>query len=120
MFYFKQKEFKCKCGKCSPIHGEDWVDTELIVKLEVLREWAGVPLYVNSGYRCPAHNKAIGGSPRSQHKTGKAADIRYPKGVDKVAFVDKALEIFDRGGVGVYPTFVHMDVRGYKARWGKR
>jgi hypothetical protein len=40
-----------------------------------LREWYGKPIIVNSGYRCEALNKAIGGAKSSQHMLGEAADI---------------------------------------------
>jgi hypothetical protein len=40
-----------------------------------LREWYGKPITVNSGYRCEALNKAIGGAKSSQHMLGEAADI---------------------------------------------
>lgn len=43
--------------------------------LDPLREWYGKPIRVNSGYRCPALNKAVGGVANSQHLTGQAADI---------------------------------------------
>jgi len=43
--------------------------------LDPLREWYGKPIVVNSGYRCPALNKAVKGSKTSQHMTGQAADI---------------------------------------------
>lgn len=43
--------------------------------LDPLREWYGKPIYVNSGYRCTALNKAVGGVASSQHLTGQAADI---------------------------------------------
>lgn len=43
--------------------------------LDPLREWYAKPIYVNSGYRCPALNKAVGGVASSQHLTGQAADI---------------------------------------------
>ena len=43
--------------------------------LDPLREAWGGPIRVNSGYRCPALNKAVGGSPYSQHQRGEAADI---------------------------------------------
>ena len=43
--------------------------------LDPVRELWGAPLTVNSGYRCPALNKAVGGSPSSQHLSGEAADI---------------------------------------------
>ena len=50
---------------------------ELLVKhiLDPLRERYGKPIHVNSGYRSPALNKAVGGSKTSQHMTGLAADI---------------------------------------------
>lgn len=43
--------------------------------LDPIREaWDG-PISVNSGYRCPVLNKAVGGVPSSQHQKGEAADI---------------------------------------------
>ena len=43
--------------------------------LDPLREAYGKPILVTSGYRCPALNKAVGGSATSQHISGQAADI---------------------------------------------
>ena len=43
--------------------------------LDPLRERYGKPIKVNSGYRCPALNKAVNGSKSSQHMNGLAADI---------------------------------------------
>ena len=43
--------------------------------LDPLREWYGKPIMVNSGYRCPELNRAVGGVPDSQHLSGEAADI---------------------------------------------
>ena len=43
--------------------------------LDPLREAWGKPIHVNSGYRCKALNKAVGGVPSSQHMRGEAADI---------------------------------------------
>ena len=42
---------------------------------EPLREWVGGPIKINSFYRCPELNKAIGGSATSQHCKGQAMDI---------------------------------------------
>ena len=42
---------------------------------EPLREWVGGPIRINSFYRGPALNKAIGGSTSSQHCKGQAMDI---------------------------------------------
>ena len=50
--------------------------TELVDNiLDPLRTEYGKPIKVNSGYRCDALNKAVGGSKTSQHMTGQAADI---------------------------------------------
>ena len=46
--------------------------------LEPLRQHAGIPIQLNSGYRCPALNRAVSGSSQSQHLKGEAADIRVP------------------------------------------
>jgi hypothetical protein len=43
--------------------------------LDPLREIYGKPITVNSGYRCPELNKAVGGSKTSDHVKGFAADI---------------------------------------------
>ena len=50
--------------------------TRLCEWLEVLRERAGRPIIINSGYRSPQLNKRVGGEPTSNHLTGCAADIR--------------------------------------------
>ena len=44
--------------------------------LEPLRAYANCPILINSGYRCPQLNAAVGGSRRSQHMKGEACDIR--------------------------------------------
>lgn len=43
--------------------------------LDPLRKLSGKPITVNSGYRCPELNKAVGGSKTSDHVKGFAADI---------------------------------------------
>ena len=107
--HFKLKEFGCRhCGQVK-------LDINLLLKLEELRELTGA-LIINSGYRCPTHNKNVGGASRSQHLKGTAADLRgvnmKPNQVHRHA--DK---IFSNGGVGKYKTFTHVDVRGTRSRW---
>ena len=50
---------------------------ELIAEkvFEPLREWVDGPIKINSFFRCPELNKAIGGSGKSQHCHGQAIDI---------------------------------------------
>lgn len=44
-------------------------------KLQEIRDKIGVPIIINSAYRCPEVNKAVGGSATSWHQQGLAADI---------------------------------------------
>lgn len=111
---FSRSEFKCKCGKCD----SDDVSMKLVEGLQELRDLIDEPILINSAVRCPAHNKAVGGTSDSQHVKGTAADIRVagmsPK---KLAEYAEQIDVFKNGGIGTYSTFVHVDVRGRKARW---
>lgn len=109
---FKVQEFACK--HCKSIK----IDINLLVKLEELRQAIGSkPIIINSGYRCPTHNRNVGGAKNSQHLYGKAADVRVagmsPRQLEKYA--DR---VFSNGGVGMGgATIVHVDTRNGKARW---
>jgi uncharacterized protein YcbK (DUF882 family) len=66
--------------------------------LQPLRDYMGEPIIINSGYRSPALNRAVGGANGSQHVKGEAADIRCVTkeyAVRVVAFVMMQLE-FDQ------------------------
>ena len=69
---FKKAEFKCPCGKCNG-YGNG-IATTLVETLQELRNKYG-KLQITSGYRCLAHNKAVGGSTNSKHTKGQAADF---------------------------------------------
>lgn len=90
---------------------------ELLEVLEDVRSHFGdLPVVVNSGYRCPTHNKNVGGAKKSQHLLGTAADI-VVKGV-RPSDVYRYLDPYHDGGLGRYGTFTHIDVRGSgRARW---
>ena len=53
--------------------------TVLAFGLERVRDILAVPILINSAYRCPQLNRAIGGSSSSQHMTGEAADFTAPQ-----------------------------------------
>lgn len=97
--------------------------TELAKNLEVLRSHLKAPIHITSGYRSKEHNAKIGGALRSFHVLGMAADIQV-KGM-KPEQVAKAIELLIKegkmveGGIGIYRTWTHYDIRKTKARWTK-
>jgi uncharacterized protein YcbK (DUF882 family) len=113
---FSRHEFACRC--C----GRAEINQRLVDALQELRDLAGLPVRVTSGYRCPEHNQAIGGATRSQHLLGTAADI-VVRGMTPAEMYRLAedIEVFRNGGIGVYPDkgFIHVDVRDGRARWGQ-
>lgn len=111
--HFLRSEFACKCG-C----GKGDISPKLLQVLEELRAATGGPLSIMSGYRCETHNRRVGGAKNSQHCKGNAADIKSkshsPREIARMA--ERILG--KTGGIGVYPTFTHVDVRnGGPARW---
>lgn len=89
--------------------------------LQALRNIINVPIGINSAYRSKEHNKSINGVVNSKHITGEAADIVvYSIKPDKLyLLIDQLIkeEKLLEGGLGLYDTFIHYDIRGYRARW---
>ncbi len=93
----------------------------LVERLEAVRKLTGSPAIVDAGYRCPKHNREVGGVPNSEHTGGLAAHIRLP-GLSLQQMYDLASEVsqFSQGGIGVYDgDFLHVDVRSHRARWAR-
>ena len=111
--HFSEEEFRCKDGMLKAI------DMKLVDGLEKLRALAGnKPIHINSGYRSLGYNKKMGGAPKSQHVLGKAADITIEGFTPKqVADLAEKVPQFRNGGIGIYGTFTHVDVRKGRARW---
>ena len=107
--HFSRWEYKCKCGKCN-------LDIEpnkkLVARTETMRMLMDEVVRIRSGIRCPAHNKAVGGSDTSSHLNGTGEDIDLPvKNRDRYRFdlVQAAIEAgFTR--IGIAESFVHLDV----------
>lgn len=109
---FKVKEFACKDGS-DPI----FIDTELVTVLQKIRDHFGKPITITSAYRTPPHNSREGGTTYSQHLYGKAADIKI-SGVTPKKVADYAETLLKKsGGIGIYNTFTHIDVRDTCSRW---
>ena len=108
---FKVKEFACQDGS-DPI----FIDSELVSVLQKIRNHFGKAVTITSAYRTPTHNKNVGGTTYSQHLYGKAADIKI-QGIAPKDIAKYAETLLDEGGIGIYNTFTHIDVRSTKSRW---
>lgn len=119
---FTIEEFACNDKKRTPVPAKYWGNVQkLAMNLQALRDELGEPVRVQSGYRTAAHNRAIGGAPKSQHLTARAGDIRVAsKTPQQVAAIIERLiragKMLD-GGIGIYDNFVHYDIRSEHARW---
>lgn len=105
---FNASDFTCKCGKCDG--GK--VNPHFLNTLQNLRDACGFPFKIDSGFRCPEHNKAVGGEPDSLHLKGRAADIAIGGGWQRYKLLQTALQSGSIGGLGVAKTYIHLDDRG--------
>lgn len=109
---FTVSEFACKDGSDKIL-----IDTELVNVLQKIRSHFGKAVTINSAYRNDAYNKKIGGVSNSQHTKGTAADIC----ISTVAPAELARYteyiMPNKGGIGLYGNFVHVDVRANRSRW---
>lgn len=151
--HFSVGEFDCHDGMPYPVgaideSGKTWLESRLkplCDTLEAIRSAGGnVPIAIDSGYRTPAydqklydvspHDGTVAPPTSSQHPQGRAADIRHPT-LRPLALFSLILGLYQDGqlpmlgGLGLYPTFVHVDVRkrpgtvggandGHLAIWG--
>lgn len=117
---FDWNEFQSKDGAVMPDDIKE--NIKLLVKeLEIIRSALGKPMKVNSGYRSPEWNKKVGGKSQSFHMQGMAVDFYVP-GMTIKQIKDTIESLISQGkikqgGLGTYPTWVHYDIRGTKARW---
>lgn len=106
--HFTRKEFACKCG-CYISN----IDDRFLARLDFAREAAGIPFKINSGCRCPEHNKAVGGVPSSSHvatetQPSYAVDINCDDSASRHRIILSLLNAgFSR--IGVAKTFIHVD-----------
>ena len=113
-------EFACNDGV--PVPEELIPNVQMLAdNLQVLRDFVGVPISINSAYRHKEYNRSVGGSSRSQHLYAKASDI-VVKGMPSNLVYELIEELIKdgkmkQGGLGSYDSFTHYDVRKTKARW---
>lgn len=100
--FFEADEFRCPCCKRCPM------EFTFVRKLDMARRSLGKPIKINSGYRCPKHNKAVGGSPNSLHMKGQAVDIPVTDPDER----GRLLNVLRSAGIksfAIGPSFIHCD-----------
>jgi uncharacterized protein YcbK (DUF882 family) len=147
--HFDSDEFKCHEGTPYPLDQADedapgggtWLETRLrplCETLETIRAQVGRPVTIDSGFRTvaydqrlydrSAHDGLVATPQGSQHPKGRAADIKVanvaPALLHRIILdLYKAGRLPHLGGIGLYPNFVHVDVRprgpgNHLAQWG--
>jgi len=117
--HFNVQEFKCKCGKAHDIK----IDDKLCPTLEKLMIKVGAKVgNISSGYRCPKHDKAVGGNGTGSHVQGYACDITFKDTNGKtIPSKEIALRLEDLGhkkGIGYRcggnANYTHIDTKNRK------
>lgn len=107
-------------GEVVQVYPQEWRDSravDLAVTFETIRAaTGGLPIAINSAFRTIDYNRAVGSTDGSQHPAGRALDIRHPKLTPAQLHVEiihlyTARKLPHLGGLGLYPGFVHIDVR---------
>lgn len=106
------KELACKDGTPYP---EEWRGgrAKVLATLfeEIRYECNDKPIKVTSAFRTRDWNELIGGARKSQHKLGRALDLIPPRGMSVGEFYRIIKRVHDKGGIGKYKGFVHVDIR---------
>lgn len=113
---FKEFEFYSKSPDAPLSH---YLDQRLIHIAQEIRTYYNSPVKVNSTLRTKSHNLAVGGGLKSQHLLGNAIDLGFSSEVHEKLTQDlinrtgvyNSLLKLGLGGLGLYDTFIHFDVR---------
>ena len=109
---FKAAELYCPCCK------KEGIKSELLDRLQVLRDMYGKPMIITSAYRCKIHNQKVGGVQNSQHVRGRAVDISTAKmSAEEKHKLLKLASTLEFKGIGVYKGFFHLDIRETESMW---
>lgn len=124
---FKQTELiKCfrerkqdRCAECRLTGAAHHLPNGVEANIEALvdqvldpaREAYGKPIYVNSGFRCPLHNKTVGGVTNSQHIAGEASDIHVDTPAENLRLAKIIAEQGKFDIMIIHPTFIHVSYK---------
>lgn len=85
------------------------IENLVVNLLQPIREIYNKPMRINSGFRCPELNKAVGGVSTSQHVKGEAADVACdnPQKLKDI-IVNSGID-YDQ--IGIYSGFLHISLK---------
>lgn len=110
--HFKLAELECPCCGAFALTPDSEAALD---RFEALRQRLGQPIVFSSYYRCPKHNREVGGAPHSKHLLGIAGDVKLA-GHDRRALYDAAQAVgFQAFGFG--HGILHIDNRPNPAAW---
>jgi uncharacterized protein YcbK (DUF882 family) len=111
---FMSYEFDCRCGRRECVF--TFIDPELVVKLQMIRDRIGVPLSINDAFRCTARQLQIQkdgvlktAQNVSSHEHGMAADIFTPNLTG--AQLEEHARTVGFLAVGTGKSWIHVDTR---------
>jgi uncharacterized protein YcbK (DUF882 family) len=116
---FNLNEFNSKCGRPMPSNVRANI-IELAKNLQVLRDEVNRPISITSGYRSPETNAKVKRSKEQSTRSRDCGRLKVqgmtPKEVAPI--IEKLIKDgkMKQGGIGIYPSWVHYDIRGTKAR----
>lgn len=123
--HFTVEEFDCHDGTKVQRRDHDGLAYLCRVYLEPLRKKYG-RVRIHSGYRTITYNRKVGGASRSFHiytihdGNDQAADVSCERGTPRdwhrTLSAIRATKV-NKGGLGLYRTFVHVDIRDGQADW---
>lgn len=113
---FSYKEFYCRCGCGFSNNKSVKKNAKRVAELlQKIRDIIGVSININSAYRCPSHNAYVGSGEYSLHPQGRAVDI-WADTISPQKMAELGIKVGFKG-IGVYPTFTHLDTRFWLTRW---
>lgn len=108
MKYFNISEFDCQET------GENEMNSEFLMRVDLLREACGFPFVVTSGFRSKSHSIENRKEKPGNHTKGIAVDIKATNGWHRRKIVDAAVSMGFKG-IGVAKDFIHVDDRASTA-----
>lgn len=111
---FTVREFACHDGSDTIL-----IDAALVKYLQRIRNWAGYPLIISSGYRTPTYNRKIGSAANSRHTKGEAADIYVKDRKKSIGEIARFAQAIGVPGIekNEDSNYVHIDTRSKKYYW---